>query len=252
MERERQQGFTLVELAIVLTIIGLLIGGILKGQELIMNARITATIRQVESYRAAAQTFFDTYNGLPGDLASARTRLPGCTDANGCYNGSGDNAVGTDGGSSLTWHTETYPMIDDTDAGERTQFWRHLYLADLITGVNVGTTIAWGESHPKSEYGTGGFQIARADFPGGAKRYFYRMQMEISGALNGGRGMHPMSPTRLAVLDRKFDDGLPNRGDVVAFNPGDPANLCYNPATSQYLIDDSADCLPFFIMGSGY
>ncbi len=72
---QQQKGFTLVELAIVLTIIGLLIGGILKGQQLITNARVTAQMAQVQGVEAATTTFNDTYQGLPGDLTTATTRV---------------------------------------------------------------------------------------------------------------------------------------------------------------------------------
>lgn len=76
------RGFTLVELAIVMTIIGLLIGGILKGQELMQNARQNATIAQVKSYQAAVTLFRDTYASYPGDYPAALTTLVGCNAAN--------------------------------------------------------------------------------------------------------------------------------------------------------------------------
>ena len=53
-QMSNQKGFTLVELAIVMTIIGLLIGGVLKGQELMENARVTSTVAQVKGYEGAA------------------------------------------------------------------------------------------------------------------------------------------------------------------------------------------------------
>ena len=60
-------GFTLVELAIVMIIIGLLIAGVLKGQALIANAQVTATVAQIKSIEAATSTFRDTYASIPGD-----------------------------------------------------------------------------------------------------------------------------------------------------------------------------------------
>ena len=76
-----QAGFTLVELAIVMIIIGLLIAGVLKGQELIANARVTSTVAQIKAIDAATSTFKDTYDSLPGDMTAPTTRLPNCLAA---------------------------------------------------------------------------------------------------------------------------------------------------------------------------
>ncbi|MBL8377150.1 MAG: prepilin-type N-terminal cleavage/methylation domain-containing protein [Burkholderiales bacterium] len=73
----RQQGFTLVEIAIVLVIIGLLLGGILRGQELIQGARVRNIIDQQNGIRAAFFAFQDRYRSIPGDLAAAQVQLVG-------------------------------------------------------------------------------------------------------------------------------------------------------------------------------
>ena len=76
-----QAGFTLVELAIVMIIIGLLIAGVLKGQALIGNAKVTAQVAQIKSIDAATSTFKDMYAALPGDMLNATNRLPNCAAA---------------------------------------------------------------------------------------------------------------------------------------------------------------------------
>ena len=63
----KNKGFTLIELSIVLVIIGLIVGGVLVGQDLIKAAEIRATVSQVEGYNSAVNTFRLKYNGLPGD-----------------------------------------------------------------------------------------------------------------------------------------------------------------------------------------
>ena len=70
-QRRTNSGFTLIELSIVLVIIGLIVGGVLVGQELIRAAGIRATISQVEQYQTAANTFFDKFGALPGDITPA-------------------------------------------------------------------------------------------------------------------------------------------------------------------------------------
>ena len=76
-----QRGFTLVEIAIVLVIIGLLLGALLKGQEMINSAKIKRVVKQADELRAAALTYQDLYKFLPGDDNAPLTGAAG--DANG-------------------------------------------------------------------------------------------------------------------------------------------------------------------------
>src|SRR6476469_3210633 len=85
---KRETGFTLIEIAIVLVIIGLLLGGVLKGQELITGARVRNLIQQQDGVKAAYFGFLDRYRALPGDYAAATTNISGSTQ-----NGDGDGQI---------------------------------------------------------------------------------------------------------------------------------------------------------------
>jgi prepilin-type N-terminal cleavage/methylation domain-containing protein len=74
--KSQQSGFTLIEIAIVLVIIGLLLGGVLKGQEMIENSRIKSVVTDMRGISTAFTGYFDRYRALPGDelLATATAR----------------------------------------------------------------------------------------------------------------------------------------------------------------------------------
>lgn len=253
-----KSGFTLVELAIVLMIIGLLIGGVLRGQELINNARITSVIRQVTSYQAASMTFRDSYGGLPGDIINANTRIPNCTMIATCY-GTGPGVIG-DGliGPRLTAPSDNSYITDTALDTENRRFWTQLATVKLITGINPTSTsniAAWGEQFPESKIG-GGFHVVQAVFsnpmiltgpilvlredPGSAS---------ASPTLTEARGAAPATARQAAQIDRKMDDGLISAGRVMSIS-GIATSGCYaNDPTTPY--DESRellDCNMMFVL----
>ena len=74
-QAKHKKSFTLVELSIVLSILGILISGLLAGKKLIANSEVAATIKQIEIYRKAINTFYQTYGYLPGDFPNAQYQL---------------------------------------------------------------------------------------------------------------------------------------------------------------------------------
>jgi len=84
-------GFTLIEVAVVIVIIGLLMGSVLKGQELITSARVRNLITQQDAIKAAYLGFFDRYRALPGDYSQATTYIAGVSGCGG--NGNGDSRI---------------------------------------------------------------------------------------------------------------------------------------------------------------
>jgi len=87
----RQTGFTLIEIAIVLVIIGLLLGGVVKGQEMIVSARVRNLIAQQDGIKAAFFAFQDRYRALPGDYGAADSTI-NC-GASPCLNGNSNGVL---------------------------------------------------------------------------------------------------------------------------------------------------------------
>ena len=75
----RQRGFTLIEIAIVLVIIGLLLGGVLKGQELIDSAKVKNLATDYKNIPIFIYGYQDKFKALPGDDANVTAHLSGAT-----------------------------------------------------------------------------------------------------------------------------------------------------------------------------
>ena len=126
-----EAGFTLVEIAIVLVIIGLLLGGVLKGQEMITQAKIKNIINDFNGVTVAVTSYQDRYRALPGDDQNATTRWTTQAPASGNGNGiivgayNANDTSGTGGAPAA--------------AAESNLFWQHLRIAGFVPGLTTGT-----------------------------------------------------------------------------------------------------------------
>ena len=227
-----QGGFTLIEIAIVLVIIGLLLGGVLKGQELINTARVRALNNTVDGVTAAWFSFQDRYRAFPGDYTQADVNLPGAPAS-----GNGDGQVGIGAGGA------------DSPA-ERGNVWVHLQAAGYITGNYDAGNVAVTEyscsldTCPDNGFGVG-MNLAFGEQVRGAPG-------NDTHELITGRGI-PVEV--LAELDRKVDDGEPETGAMQLGAGGAgwvdaDSDACQkdNAGTSIYEIQNtpSANCAAVF------
>jgi len=135
----RQAGFTLVEIAIVLVIIGLLLGGILKGQEMITQAKIKNIVNDLNGMSAAIYSYQDRYRALPGDELSATTEARWGAGAAYGGDGNGTFCTGSTCGSPTTFKYNEPPAATPAATTHETQlFWMHLRLSGFVPGATSG------------------------------------------------------------------------------------------------------------------
>ena len=184
--KNSQAGFTLVEIAIVLVIIGLLLGGILKGQEMITQAKIKNVINDFNGVTAAVNSYQDRYRALPGDDATADTRWT----TQSAVKGNGDGTI-----------AGTYNNVISgvpTTAQESNLFWWHLRLGGFVPG-SVLPGIAAGLQPPNATNGIIGVQAVTGANLG------FSSNIVCSSNL----------PDKIAIaVDTQMDDGTPAAGEL--------------------------------------
>lgn len=222
-KNNRQDGFSLIELAIVLIIMGLLIAGILKGSDLIESARLKRVISQLNEFRMATGSFLDKYDSLPGDFNKASLLIkPDLRDGNG-------NGLVEGGGLA--------------PGSEALSFWTHLAAAGFIGSPGAPedlNTGEFGKGAPESSLG-GGFTVEHN--PNGLKGLWF-----ILGKKQGDHGTGGLlTPTQAMAIDKKMDSGHPTSGKVRAIDGTDRgAHACVTERGTYNVENNEPACVLFF------
>ncbi len=172
-----EKGFTLVELAIVMVIIGLMIGAVLKGQAMIDDAKQKRMLTDLQGISAAYFMYYDRYSAIPGDDITSH----------------GWSGVSVGGGNGYIGGN------NNTDGQEGHEAWQSLRYVGLLSGDPAATGAAHVPNHP---YG-GKFYLGNMNFGNdiGTKN-----RIQITGI-----------PGSVAeTIDIKLDDGIYSTGTVQA------------------------------------
>lgn len=195
----RTMAFTLVELAIVLVIIGLIISGVLTAQQITQNARITSAIQGIKSVQAATQSYNQNFGVLPGDDEQALSRF---VNKGVLGNGNHDGTIGANNASGN---------------GESQYFWSHLRAAGLIKGDATLPT-------PLGNPFGGAFSVQNGAF---APDAFAGTNVVCLDHVPGSAAQ---------AIDQQLDDGLADKGNIVGGTAAAGAKATSYDTSSIYVL----------------
>lgn len=182
--RSSPRGFTLVEMAIVLVIVGLILGGVFKGQALVDSARVRSISTEIDGIRTAWISFQDRYRSIPGDFSKAPMQIDSAAVA-------GDGNGRIDGSS------------------ERAGVWQQLSLAGFISGNYDGSQASVGSS---TDVNCGPHTCPQNPFSGYYKISYSAQAADADNPTNEIYTGNQIPVNILSQLDARMDDGKANSG----------------------------------------
>ena len=232
---KRESAFTLIEMAIVIVIIGLLLGGVLAGQSLITSSKLNAVASQGQELIAGINAFRSQYSALPGDFSRATAYW---------------NDAHADGNNNGEYNS----------ADERFGAWQHLALAGMIPGQFTGQTgpdnavhVVPGENAPETAVSKVSFfpsYVALSSPSGDRYGFAYKNNLSLGDVDAQGANAAVFTPEEAKKIDEKADDGKPGTGQYMA-NRRDGSWLCATTTdrfTAEYNVSNDARMCYFRIL----
>ena len=212
--KRHQSGFTLVEIAIVLVIIGLLLGGILKGQELVQNARVRNLADQQNAVAAAYFAFQDRYRALPGDYAAAQANIPNVIASPACA-----APACVQGNSQITGEERVFAWHHLTNAG---------FIACPVCAANPAATAATPGANNSLVNAYNGFMTLEWN------NNYAVVAPAVAANVNHLKSGLQIPSNIMAEVDRKLDDGSPVTGHFRNSGTSPPAPAACVTATNDW------------------
>ncbi len=248
--RSGVSGFTFIELSVMLVTIGLIIGGIFAGKSLIRSAKLQSVIADEIKYVEAAKQFKEKYGYLPGDFPNATTYWGAMTTCPPTAGSTSTGILTCNGSGDTQVNFLTNASASATNLAEAFLFWQHLGNAQMIEGSYTGIAGSAGSgdhvlgtNSPLSKTKNIGFGITYVgliksgkDINGNSTTYFdynYGHVLVVGGVAAGYLpATQVFTGAEAQSLDSKYDDGLPQSGNVLTWANGTTYNAA--PVGSGY------------------
>jgi len=207
MLKNHRKGFSLIEVAIAIVVIGLIASFSLKGRDLINSAKLKSVANQVSTFRIAVQGFVDKYGALPGDFSEARESIK-----DSLQNGSGSGIISS---------------VDDAK-----RFWQHLMASDLISAELIN-------GYPVSKIG--GYYTVSNNIPNRPGLWI----ILCNGTTDNRSFVGAISSEDAHTIDKNNDTGNPETGEIQALKSSSASGECF--INSKYnLQNKNKDCVLLF------
>lgn len=265
----KNKGFTLIELAVLIVIIGVIITAIASGRDLVKQSQLRSVMTDFQQHKAAYKLFVQTYGKAPGDFEKGSLYWPNgpfsCASGSGVCNGNGDGMISyslVGGLSGLGGLNENAIALRQLKMAQMIDFSSTVLTDSTFNGSTSGTRLIAGVNAPRSKISGAGYFFSgyemvdrtyvlqncgdttspwTGEFVNSV--YIGRASDQVNGDERGGLSYGAVSPADAFTIDSKMDDGKVenniflgrNTGQIRVFrscNPG-PSN-CFNPADQSY------------------
>ena len=244
---KNNNGFTLIELSVVILVIALVAGGVVAGKSFIASAKVLSVVSEVGEFRTAVSSFFDKYKSKPGDMSDAYD-----------YFAKGDNSVCGNDNSSATGCNGDDDGAYGYSNGERLKAWKHLSLSGFLSGSYTGV------KYSGTIYGKTNVNVPLSPFDGVGYMFDWSVSGVYSGFLpatdylllghddaDGLLHTSSIDPVNAQLIDSKLDDGYAYTGTTVAVDGKSVTGCILVPAssTSDYNLSINENrCVMYFYL----
>ena len=242
----RNKGFTLIEIAVVIVIIGVIASAIVAGQELVKQSELRSIMTELENHKVAYKLFVQTYGKAPGDFPKGSLYWPngstGCASGSGACDGNGDGLISysqSGGPSGVGGVNENVIALRQMKMAGMLDFASVQITSAIYNGSSSVEKMIPGMNTPKSRrdgagYFFSGYETANNTYvlnncldttsPWAGQFvnsvYIGRPDNPSSGDTRGGLSYGALTPREAYLIDEKMDDAKSVSGSFSGRNTG--------------------------------